>query len=178
MTDVTPTANLTPAIRNLFEKLEIESTMLDDSPVSAYSIAEKILSADTEEAIFEAANAGTTAGKNYVNRPFRLHENNISVRESNRDDLDGGLIDPRTGKQFYVLLSVTDLETGNDDVLNCGSPSIVTTLLALRDGGHMAKYNDEGGMPLMITSKPTGNGEVLILKPFRAANAAKKTARK
>jgi hypothetical protein len=149
----------------LLDKCRIEATVDDDNAMfGGLSIAEQILSAVGEEAIFAAANAGTTGGRDYVDRPFLLHEDNISLKESTRTDLKGGLRDPRDDKQYFLLLTVTDLETDSEKVLNTGSPSLVSTIIALRDGGNMAKYNDHGGMPLVITSKPASEGAVLILK--------------
>lgn len=173
-TDLATTA---PKIAALFSKLELESSFDDNDVLSGgMSIAEKILAAaesGDEQAIFDAANAGTKGGRDFVGVPFRLHEDNIVVRKSNRDDIDGGMRNPATDDIFYVLLRVLNLETDEEEVINTGGVSLVTTLFALRDSGVMAKYSADGGMPLIIAAKRAAGGDVLLLKPFKAVGSKK-----
>lgn len=163
-----------PAVMRMFDVCRTEATLDDDTSFGGLSIAERILSAESEEEIFAAANAGTKGGRDYIDRPFLLKEDDITIRESQRTDLDGGLIDPRDQKMYFGLLNVTDLETGNQETINTGSPSLLSTILALRDGGHMAKYTESGGMPLVIKGKPTANGTVLILSKAPGFGRAQK----
>lgn len=165
MTEVAIRTSLSPAVQNMLDKLRLESTMGDDADVFATqdSIAEAILTAATEDEIFAAADAGTTATKDYVGKAFLLHPDNITVRVSTLRTEEGGI----AGTGYYLLLRVKDLESGTDKVLNTGAQSLIATVMALRDGGHMDKYGPEG-MPLIIGSKGAANGDVLILKPFKA----------
>jgi len=160
---------LSPKVQNFLEKLRLESTMGEsDAFATQDSIAEAILNAATEDEIFAAADAGTLACKDYVGKAFLLNPDNIEVRVSTLRNDDGEI----NGLGFYLLLRVFDLETQGERVLNTGAQSLIATIMALRDGGHMDKYGKEG-MPLILSGKSAGNGDVLILKPFKAYTAAK-----
>lgn len=166
--EIAERTSLSPVVQNLLDKLRLESSMGDDGAfVTQDSIAEKILQAATEDEIFAAADAGTVATKNFVGRPFRLSKDAITVRVSTRDDIEGGM-------GYYLLLRVTDLQTDEEVILNTGAQSLVTTIIKLRDDGHFDKYEKDGGYPFIIKTKPAGNGDVLILQPFKAAGSAKK----
>lgn len=173
MTEVAIRESFSPAVRNMLEKLRLEATMTDENDVFATSdsIAEAILNAATEDEIFAAADAGTLATQDFVGKPFLLKPDNITVRVSTFRNEDGSI----NGLGFYLLLRVFSLEDDRELVLNTGAQSLIATIVALRDNGHMDKYLPDG-MPLVIASKSAGAGDVLILRPFKSykPNGAKK----
>lgn len=149
------------AIQAFLRKLALECTIDDDESGMdvAHSIAAKIVTAETEDEIFDAGNASTIAGQDFLNRPFRLTSNGFEVKKST--------IEGEKKFPYYLLMHVSEIATGAETVLNCGSYGLVSTIIALRDGGHMEKYDSQGGMPLVITAKATRKNQVLILQKYK-----------
>jgi hypothetical protein len=151
-----------------YRKLGLEAEIDDENGGSDVSsrIQEKILNATTEEEIFAASQGGTVAGKDFLNRPFRLREEGVRVMESTIEPSK----DNPNPEPFYLLMDVVDLADGEEVTLNCGGKGIVATVISLRDNGILAKYEGQGGMPLMLTAKSTRKGnDVLNIQPFKAA---------
>lgn len=169
--ELAPRTSLKPVVQAWLERRALDVQM-DDEPEWAGgvdSMAERILLAETEEEIFAAGElAGTTGGRDYVNEPFLLKSGDYRVRVSNiRDDKGNS-----KGVGYYLLMRVTDYASGEEKVLNTGAPAIVTQVTHFDETGILAKYDEDGGMPMMIGSKPSGEGNVLFLKPFRAGKRA------
>jgi hypothetical protein len=122
-------------------------------------IMESILGADTEEAIFAAANQSTTATKNFLDRPFLLRGEDIQWKESAEIY--------RSGKGFpwYTLLKITDLQTGEALTLNGGGWTFVFCLYRLQQINAFANH-EPNGMPMVLRAKPASSGYSVVL-PFR-----------
>lgn len=143
--------------------MDLESTI--DSGVLDPAILEimsGILNADSEDAIFAAANAGTTSGKDFIDNPFMLKSEAIQWKKS------AAAFQEQGGFPFYALMRVMDMMTGELRVLNCGGLSFLTTLWKLAQLGVIAQYDDNGGMPLVLTEKAASSGyTVLLLKKYQ-----------
>lgn len=135
-----------------------DSGELDKSVLNFMS---RILEANDEDAIFAAANAGTTATKEFFNTPFLLKSDGIEWKRSAATYIEQG------GFPWYTLVRVTDMTTGEERTLNGGGFSYMTTLYKLWKVGILAKYDEEGGMPLVMEPKATAKGfAVVLLKKY------------
>lgn len=161
-------------VRHMVDVLKMEASLDTadgkSSPADfVYDIMDDILSAETEEGVYEAQEAGTTASKNFVGIPFRLREDDIAWRYS-------GMFDPtaeRVGFPFYAVVKVTRLDTGEEETISGGGTTFVASLFRLRELGVFSEHEDAGGKPLVITSKRTGAGyDVLFLKPYPLPKSA------
>lgn len=151
------------------QQIDLAST-LDDAAANpaVMQIMESILNAaDDEDSIFAAANAGTLSSKEWKNHPFRLQEVDIQYKRSAVTYREQG------GFPWYSLLQVTDLEDGVLKPVTCGGYSAVTTIWKLQLSGVLAKYKDEGGMPLQFVGKQTSRFEVILVQPFRMMDSKK-----
>jgi hypothetical protein len=174
--DITESAGLEiPAsIRNMAILLDGRA-QLDASGASAatLSIMAAILEAEDEDAIFAAANAGTTSSKNFIGVPFALNgepEYSIEYKKS------GAMIREQGGFPFYALIKMVNLVTGAEDTMTMGGQSAVPTLYRLNERGFL-----RDGYPFILENKQTGSGfNVVLLKKFMEpkvrANGAKGTA--
>lgn len=145
--------NLPESFRGMMSTLE-EVAVADDALSASIQIAAGILDADSEEAIFDASDADTTSMEEFSGRPFRVVHNRVSFRKSADQYSDDG------GFPYYALVRTWD-ETGAEMVLNLGGVSVVPTLFALWDKGHIQKYGEEG-MTLVLTTQQTGGGWTLF----------------
>lgn len=135
-----------------------DSGELDKSVLNFMS---RILAADDEDAIFAAANAGTTATKEFFNTPFLLKSTDIEWKRSAATYIEQG------GFPWYTLVRVTNMSTGEEMTLNGGGFSYMTTMYKLWKTGILAKYDEDGGMPLIMEPKATAKGfAVVLLKKF------------
>lgn len=156
-----------PKVLAMVQKMALEADTFGGDALSAtFDILNNILKATDEVEIFKAANAGTTSGQDYLETGFRLREDGISSRKSTKNS-EGGL-------PYYYQLSVTDFHTGEPLTVSCGGLSAVAVITTLRDNGILAKYEEEGGMPLMFTEKAAGNGNVLLVQPYVPNGRSKK----
>lgn len=153
---------LTPEMRQFARAISLEASFDDSaSNPAVLQIMQNILTAEGEDEIFAAANAGTTAGKEYVDKPFLLKQDDIHWKKS------GAMFAEQGGFPFYALMNVTDLETGEyPRVINCGGYTFLTTMWKLAQGRILGQYEDKGGMPLIIRGKPASQGVVLIPQKF------------
>lgn len=127
-------------------------------------IAQGILTAEDEDAIFAAANVGTTAGKDFLNTPFLLQGSDITWKKS------GLLLDEGVGFPWYCLMEVTDLVQGEIKTLNCGGFTFVHTIYRLQEVNAFDRYVETGGMPLILTGKKAGKGTVVIPARYKMPN--------
>lgn len=124
-------------------------------------IMHSILEAEGEEAVFEAANAGTLGGKTFVDIPFRLRADGVEWKKS------AAMFREQGGFPFYAVQRITRLDNGQDAVLTCGGFTYITTLYALIQKGFMDRYDAEGGMPLIIGAKTAASGfDFLLLQKY------------
>lgn len=154
-----PPARILEFVRRLDRESTYDDGVLDPAILEIMS---NIFAATDEDAIFAAANAGTTAGKEFVGQPFGLKAEDITYKKSAPAFKDIG------GFPWYALTRVLDFNTGEKRVVNCGGLSYMSTLYALRETGMFAKPEyDEYGMPLVLELKPTASGYgVILLKKY------------
>jgi len=154
-TAVSLPANLPPAFQAMIDDLAGVATQ--DALSASVSIADGILAAAAggdEDAIFEAANAGTISGEEYIDIPFYAKHDAIQWNKTSEQYLKEGAF------PYYALLR-TETEDGTPFVLNIGGQSTVPTLYALWSGGILEKYGEKG-MPLIMRTVKTGAGWDLI----------------
>jgi hypothetical protein len=143
----------------------------------ALYIMDNILAAETEEELFARQEAGATAGRDFVNRPFRLLPENVTWKKSNDGFIKQG------GFPFWALLRVLDMETDEYVVIDCGGKSVVAVLdklLQFDDESRplqsrsFERFRAEGGRPLQFVAKPVSSGQaVLLLKPVATGTATR-----
>lgn len=164
-----------PAIRGLMRKLELEVQASANDPTVQLSIMENILAATTEEEVYERQETGTVASKEFTNRPFRLRMEDITWKKSADTYINQGAF------PYYAILRVTDMETGEEVVIDTGAATVVASLVALIDidnsgdgkSGPFSRYGTDG-KPLQFVPKPMASGNVIILlKPVRLAEEVK-----
>lgn len=161
--------NLSLMIRNLAAQATFaETTGTDDFVMD---IMEKILSAETEDEIFAAQEAGVISGKDFAGRPFRLLEEDIQWRKSTIQTPDVENL------PIYALMKVTALDTGEEEMLGCGGKTFVATLFALiaRDAFDTKKYPDGRTFVLRATATPSGSR--LSLLPYKVPDSGKAKAK-
>jgi hypothetical protein len=158
------------AVISFASELDALSTIDDGTlDTSVLDIMSRILDATDEDAIFAAANAGTKASKMFLNTPFRLPSNGITWKKSGAQYIEQG------GFPWYALTRVIDLSTGEEETINGGGLSYVTTLYKLWKTGTLARYDADGGMPLILEGKPAVKGSIVLIKPFKMPIQADKT---
>jgi hypothetical protein len=150
-------------IKALVQKMAAESESFGDSGLEiTMGIMGRILTAASEEEIFAAADAALTSSQDYIQIPFRLKEDGLTARKST--------VEESNGFPYYWIMKVTEIESGEEVTLSCGGASAVATLSALRDNGILAKYEDQGGMPLVFFEKAAKVGSIVLLRPYRGSS--------
>lgn len=157
--------NLTAMVRALVSQASFDETS-GGTDEFVMDIMERILSAETEDEIFEAQEAGGIAGKDVAGRPFRVRLEDITWRRSNVANIDNG------GLPIYALMKVIMLDTGEELVINCGGKTFVPVLFALINRNAFDKYPD--GRPFVIRATPTAAGQRLSLLPYREPQSGRK----
>lgn len=161
------------AVRNCARALEIEAT-IDESAgmATVLQIMDAILTADDIDAVFAAANAGTLSSKTHVGIPFYLTAEDIEWKAS------GAAFRKAGSWPFYALCRITDMATGERQVLTGGGATFCAVLFRLQKIG---AFNDveftEFGMPMVIIEKPASIGSVIIPQKYtlpKTNRAAKK----
>lgn len=156
-----------PELRRALTVLQNEAEAATRSN-AALSIFNSIMAATSEAEVFDAAEAGTTASKDFVNKAFRLQRYDIKWQKSAAQYTEQGSF------PFYTLLTVTDMEDGEQKVINCGSPSVIATLLRLselEDDDTVAEkpfkpFEADGGKPMQFVEKAAASGNnVILIKP-------------
>lgn len=155
-TDVAAPRDLS-AIRNVLGTIRQEIELSDSGEYEGMilGILNDIANAESEEALFAAQDLPPmTAGKDFLNIPFRLLEDNITWRPSTLQD-----------DWFYAILQVQRMDTGEWVTLDCGGRTFVTVLRKLQLMGGFERFNEEGGRPLMLTAKGSEGNQPLFLRP-------------
>lgn len=150
-------AGATRLMMQAAQKIDLDSTIDDGIDPSLSNMIEKILKAEDENAIFAAVNEGTIATKDYLNNPFLLKRADITWKKS------AEVYRGEFGFPWYALTQVTDLTTGERVTLNGGGWKYVFALWRLIETGSFDKYEEEGGMPLVLTGRPTSAGYTVVL---------------
>lgn len=118
-TDVAQTI-VFPHLGNMLAILDDIATEQENSGADlAMEIAEKILASETFEDLFRAQEAGTTSGKEFVNRPFLFKPSEVTWKRSREGYINQG------GFPFFFFARVLDLETGEEVIINCGGKTVV-----------------------------------------------------
>lgn len=150
----------------MLAEVMLEVSMDDSGSVAAFDIMEQVLAGGDMDAIFAAANAGTTSGKDYVDKPHYLRKEDIQWKLSTVGMETGGF-------PFYILAKVTDMESGERIVINCGGLTYCGAMYALGKIGAFEKFGAEG-MPMVIKAKNVDAVKtVLIPQKYVIPGAAK-----
>lgn len=150
----------------MLQEVMLEVTMDDSGSTAAFDIMEQVLAGGDMDAVFAAANAGTTSGKDYVDKPHYLRKEDIQWKLSTV-----GM--KAEGFPFYILAKVTDMETGERLVINCGGLTYCGTIYALSKIGAFDQFGSEG-MPMVIKAKGVDEVKsVLIPQKYVIPGAAK-----
>jgi hypothetical protein len=156
---------LRAAIRRWAIEAEISGGSSDEFVMG---IMERILTAETEEAIFEAQKSPQLSGKDFHGRPFYLKEDDITIRKSTQAD----------GLPFYALFKVTELTTNEEHVVNCGGRTFMAVLDALRQKEYFHVTEERpNGRALVIIATPSPAGAYLQLAPVKVAAPVTKSAK-
>lgn len=150
-------------------RLEIETTGSGDQYEElVLGIIDDVAAATTEDEVFAAQDMpALIPGKEFVNRPFRLRNADIRwIASTLQNDW------------FFSIIKVTAMDDGQQYTVDCGGRTFVTVLRKLQLLGSFDAWEEHGGKPLMLTSKPTTAGyEVLFLRPVKLEAPAKKRER-
>lgn len=150
----------TPKMQEVAHNIETHATIdVGEIDPAILQIMENILGADTEDAIFAAANAGTTATKNFLDRPFLLRGSGIQWKASAEIYQSG------KGFPWYTLLKVVDLQTGEELTLNGGGWTFAFCIYRLQEINAFANHEPDG-MPIVLRGKAASSGYTVVL-PFR-----------
>ena len=167
-TDVTPVVPQFPHLAGMMDDLNSRAIVREESGASVVvQIMEGILSADTFEDLFRAQEAGTVAGKNYINRPFILRPENVEWRRSRDVFIEQG------GFPFFFFARVTDLETGDDIVVNCGGQTVVAMMYKLTSTARYWEGHEETGRAFTLRSNAAQESdfEYLTIHPYQIVTA-------
>lgn len=148
--------NTPPEVVAIVNDLKNVATEEDNLAVQ-FSIMGNILSAETEEDILAAGDAGTLSSDEYVGIPFRVKDSAITWKFTADRYLKEGAF------PFFALVNIVDADN-KPQTMTAGGMSVVATLYALQKKGIIAQYGEQG-MPLVIDSKKTNAGfDVLFLR--------------
>lgn len=152
----------------MLNEVMLEVGIDDSGNTAAYDIMEQVLAGGDMDAIFAAANAGTTSGKDYIDKPHYLRREDIQWKLS-----AVGMKAEGMGFPFYILAKVTDMETGERMVINCGGLTYCGTIFALTKIGAFDQFGPEG-MPMVIKAKAVDEVKsVLIPQKYVIPGAVK-----
>lgn len=160
-------ATVPEAIKSMLSRLDVAASMASTG-TAQLDIMAHILTAESEEEIFAAANAGTVSGQSVAGRPFLLKE--FDWKRSAPAFVAQGAF------PFYALCRVSMIDTGEDAVLDCGGFTFVSVLDKLDTGGYLetAEANKLGGFPLVLEARAMQSGfTVLIPHKYKAPAPAK-----
>lgn len=136
------------------------------------SVMDQILSAETEDDIFELQEAGTTAGKDFTNIPFFLRAEDVTFQRAQQVYIDAG------GFPYFARMTVTEAATGEQQVISTGAKTLVAAIYSLRRLGALdGTRNDGKGKALVIKDHPSANGAWLSIAPFVMPTAGKSRAK-
>lgn len=176
MTDLAQIGERFPHLVKMATRLHEAAQQSTADPASLQmEIVGRMLEAESEEDLFARQDAGTVAAKDWLNQPFRLRKDGVSVRTSALDD---------STLPWYVLLSVTDFTTGEAFTINTGAPSVIAILDKLiqwddEGKGSFSDWDGVGGRAFQFVGKAMGSGnELLHIIPLEKQSAKKTGAKK
>jgi hypothetical protein len=164
-----------PGIIACLQGIALEATAVESSDDYSMEIMEKIWNAATEDDVFAAQEPDSTAGKDFLDRPFFLQEAAIKWRMST--------VAGEQGLPFYAVFKAVEIATNEEVQINCGGKSFVAALRRLQlidrdpatpaDKRPFSSYAPPG-RPLRFKGKTTAGGTtVLLLMPFVLPQQAK-----
>jgi hypothetical protein len=163
-----------PAMRSALAVMANEAEQADTSgnvEEFVMDIGESVLAAESIEDVFAAQDkSGMIAGKDFVNRPFYLASENITIVKSAKEN----------GFPFYAIMRVIEIATGEEVVLNCGGKTIMPVIFRLQQLGFFdpTEENPYGAAVVILAKAASGDNAYLLLAPFKVAvpSNAKKRA--
>lgn len=130
-----------------------------DSVNRAFDVAatqiDKILTAQTAEEILGADSGGVVSGQDLVDVELMVRDFSLGESAPEYDATLG----------VFALIDATNLQTGEDTIVNCGAALVIAKLSALKAGGFLPRE-------LIIRGIKTRNGTLLRLAdvPRRAVS--------
>jgi hypothetical protein len=157
-----------PHLRRMIEQIAMEVALPENQTFDVGAFMDNILGAESAEEVFKAQILGSTATKDFTDRPFVVRDEDIWWATSTITE---------TGAfPYYVMMKVIDTETQEEVTLNGGGSTFCAVVRRLQELDFFKQYPD--GAPLMLLGKSTQKGnEVIMLKPLAAPPVAEKSAR-
>lgn len=150
------------AFMQMLQKMDLTATMDDDKDggfQAQIGSIEAILSAETEEEMWDADERGPLGGRNLPDVEQTILD--FTVKYS-RDATMRTVFVTSDGKRMYLLVSAKRLDTGEEIVWNTSAPLIVAKIMWLDQRGKLP-YD------CVIRATDLGGGQaVLKLKPIPA----------
>lgn len=152
-------AQTPPGFIQLLNRMALEATQEDDTfPSPMVDGVVKILTAETEEEMWNADDLAQTGGRDLADVEQILLA--YAVKWSTNPDIGSAFIDPDTGRRMYLLVRSARIETGDEFVWNTSAPLLVGKILWLAD-------RDKLPANVVIRARDLGGGQqVLRLKPI------------
>lgn len=141
---------------------EIDSTEENSSGSTAATV-EKVITAETEEDMWDAEELGLTGGRDIVDVEMQVLSYLVRF-STNRtspsgEEIQSAFMD-REGRGMYLLVTSVRLENGEEFVWNTSAPAIVSKLIWLYENGRLPKE-------CVVKGKDLGGGKTyLSLKPI------------
>lgn len=148
-------------VQALMTRLSIEADLPESNVTTdvILTIMDNMLDAATPEELWAAQEAGATASKDFINRPFTLRTEDVTWKKSS--------IEGPTSFPFYAMCNVTDLASGETVLLNGGGSSFVAVLSKLQEFEWL-----DGERAFQLVEKQTGSGKtVILMKPVATVPA-------
>lgn len=160
--------NIPPNVVRFARMLDIEAT-LDQSAINpaVYDIMSRILDSEDADAVFAAAMAGTTAGKDFIDVPFLVKRDDWEWKKS------AAMFREQGGFPFYTLMRVVNLQTGEQQVVSCGGYTHCTVMWRLAQLQEFDKESD--GLPMVLKGKPAPAGIVIIPQRYIMPKVVRET---
>lgn len=153
MSDIETRDNFTPTIKpherflaSLKRRAEVEGARLGQDV--SQSQMDKILTAETEQEIWDADEGGTFSGQDMEDVELEIQSFTVAPSSEQYDASLG----------VYINIKATRLDTGEEVIINTGADKIITKL---------AVFEAKGMLPILAVIKgiPTPNGKMLKLRP-------------
>lgn len=142
---------------------EIDSNSEEASSGTTAATVERILSAETEEEIWNAGDLVNVGGRDLADVEITINSFTVRWSQGNTtpsgEEIQSKFVDPNTGRGMYFLIAATRMETGEDVIFNTSAPDIVPKLIRFRDMGKLP-------LDCVIRARELGGGrKYLLLKP-------------
>jgi hypothetical protein len=136
---------------SLIKRAEREGPLISERV--SKKMMDNILTAETEDEIWDADDIGTEGGRDLVD--VELQFNSIMLAPATNAAYDAPL-------KVYALIEVQRLETGAESVVNTSAPGLITKII---------KLESKIGFPFQGVIRTAGDSQALVLKrlPKRAA---------